>query len=155
MRLYGKNLKIVTAGGDLPSQVAKPMTEEGVTIDVEPVIIEETTSESPIPADRYEIGNNIKMKAVLMASTLAELKQQLNVSDSTLVVSGTRFLQLPKFDAQVEVDTETGDVETYVATDMNFSGKLSAAFKGGNDPKWYLPIELNGTASSTLTITQA
>ena len=156
MRLYAKNLKIADNVAGLAAATAKTLTGEGAEIIIEDTVLEEMHSDSPVAAERYSVGAKITIKAVVTGHTIADLSMQLNsASSSSISIASSRIYQIPKKAVSFEVALSDGSTtETYQASSMQYTGNVSAPFKGGNN-MFFLPIELSSTASCTLAVTQA
>ncbi|MBC8377177.1 MAG: hypothetical protein H8E26_14125 [FCB group bacterium] len=148
MRLHAHSLKIDEAGAAVATAV--DLTAEGATVDVDPIILEEMGSKSSLPVKRIDLGAKIELKAVALTDSLGELGDQLNSEDAAMKVEATRVKVLDLFDAQFTVEKSDGTSETWKVTNMNYSGKLSQAFK--HKEKVYVPIHLLATATSELTV---
>ena len=147
MRLHAQDLIIDEAGESVATPVY--LTNEGVTVDVDPIIIEEMGSKSSLPVKRVDLGAKIELKAVALTDSLGELGDQLNSEDASMKVQSTRIKVLDLFDATFTVNKSDGSTETWKVTNMNYSGKVSQAFK--HKEKVYVPIHLLATADSELT----
>ena len=155
MRLYARYILIADDIDGLDVAVAKTLTQEGAEIIIEDNVLEELHSDSPLAAERYSVGAKITIKAVLTGHSLDDISDQLNVTNSSgFSVSSSRISQLPKSAVAFAVNlSNAASEELYVATDMQFTGSLSAPFKGGSN-MFYLPIELSSTADTTLSVSQ-
>jgi len=147
MRLHAYDLKIDEAGAAVATAVQ--LTNEGASVDIDPIILEEMGSKSSLPVKRIDLGSKIEVKAVALTDTLGELGDQLNSEDAAMKVEATRVKVLDMFDVQFTVVKSDSSTETWKVTNMNYSGKLGQAFK--HKEKVYVPIHLLATADSELT----
>jgi len=144
---------VITA---LSSKDAITVQKEGVTCKISPHILDKITSASEEPNAKIDIGAWIEIKAVLMGSSLTDLKQALNYDSSVadVVVQSTRCFTLPQWHCQFKVRHDDGTtIGTWTASWMFVKGDLEAAFKGGEI--WYLPITLVSSDKSELQISEA
>lgn len=166
-RLHPYDFKYVVAGTEvdmaavksaLSSVVVKDLHKEGVSPKISPHILDIIKSTSAEPSSKIDIGAGVELKAVLLGSSLADLKAQLN-HDSTVtdcVVQSTRIFNLPRYHAQYKIMLSDGTtVETWTYSYMYMNGSIDAAIKGKGEDVWYLPITLLSSADSELDIAQA
>jgi len=164
-RINGYDLKYVASSSEadmaavitaVEAAAANTVQKEGVSVKIDPHILDVITSQSEEPDSKIDIGAKIEIKAVLVGADLALLKKTLNdetaVTDA--IVESTRCYVLPTYHCQFKVRQSDGaTVETWTASWMFMQGNLDAAFKGGE--LWYLPITLISSADSQLQITSA
>jgi len=160
MRLHGKNFQYCDAGGSL---TAVPGVEsEGISVNIEPQFVEKVLSTSPIADEIIQIGSNISGTGVITGSDLADLAAQINATESSgdyvLNATPSQPFALTKRDVEFDVvlpDTESNSLETWNVTYVVFDGSLDAAYQGGADNAYYLPINWRATADAVLTISQS
>jgi len=164
-RINGYDFKYVASNAEadmaavltaVDAAAVNTVQKEGVSVKIDPHILDVISSQSEEPISKIDIGAKIEVKAVLVAGTLTQLKAMLNdeaaVTDA--VVESTRCYVLPTYHVQFKVRQSDGaTVETWTASWMFMQGNLDAAFKGGE--LWYLPITLVSSADSQLQITSA
>lgn len=165
MRLYGYDLKYVAESSEtdmttvktaVDAETAKDVNEEGISVTVEPHVLDDMISKSPEPNAKYDIGDHFEVRAVLSAATLDDLKAQLN-DDSTntdSIIQGTRVFQLPQYHLGFSVKLPDGTVDSWYTSFMFLDGSLDAAFQGGEN-KWYLPVIFTSSADSELDVSNA
>ncbi|MFA5125349.1 MAG: hypothetical protein WC473_06055 [Patescibacteria group bacterium] len=144
---------VITA---LSSADANTVQKEGVSVKIDPHILDVITSESEEPKEKIDIGAKIEIKAVLVGGTLDQLKSLLNneAAETAAIVESTRCYPLPTWHCQFKVrKTDGATVETWTISWLFMVGSLDAAFKGGEI--WYLPISLVSSSQSQLQITSA
>lgn len=163
-RINGYDFKYVAANTEenmtavlsaLSSASAMTVQKEGCTVKITPHILDKITSASEEPTAKIDIGAGMEIKAVLIGSSLNDLKKALNYDSSVtdVVVKSTRCFTIPKYHCQFKVRHDNGGtIGVWTASWMFIKGDLDAAFKGGE--LWFLPITLVSSAQSELQISE-
>lgn len=134
--LMAREIEIALEGSAFVGD-AYDLSEEGATLEVEPQQIEELTSEAPIPSDRYQLGDMIKLNALLVDALEGD-----SFSGSSLSLSRIR-------DITLKVATVDGD-RLFFIKGANMIKKYNLAFK--QEDVFYLPVTIEGRLDTVLKI---
>lgn len=162
--LNGKALKYVASSTEadmaavksaLAGESEKSIHQDGITVNIEPNIIDVIGSDTDVPAEKIDLGSNIEVNAVLKSATLDDIKAQLN-NDSTVadyIVSASRVQELDKYHVSFKVRRSDGTVQTWTVSYMFLTGTWEPEFSGGD--AHYLGLSFVASANSELDISEA
>lgn len=146
MRLNAYDLQIGDTYDTLVNKTKLILHEDAISLNIEEQNYEEIKSDSPIPQNIYELGNDMEIRAVLQSSSIDQLKTALNIQDSQL--KGTTKFQIPRRKLQWKDLLSVGIPEMWKATDFVVQGDFDETFQ--SDEAVYLPIVFTPESSAKL-----